>query len=191
MPSFRTFVAIDVSPEIRTAATKLIRRLEQTSAKVRWVEPENLHLTLKFLGEVDQLKILEVCREVTAAVAELPPFLIEARGAGAFPSLERPRTVWIGIGQGRQELEILHEVLDERLDQLGIRAEGRQFKPHLTIGRVRGGGPGIAELGRLLQAEANFAGGMVDVPEVVVYSSLLLKGGARHEALAVAPLAGQ
>lgn len=172
-------------------AGQLIGRLGSTSAKVKWVEPHNLHLTLKFLGDVDLLEIPELCQAVTDAVAELPPFEIEARGAGAFPDLRHPRTVWLGVGRGTEEMVQLHDIVEQSLAPLGFRQEQRRFRPHLTIGRVRGGGPGIAELAENLAEQADFAGGVSSVEEVVVLSSELSRTGPTYEVLATAPLNGR
>src|SRR5690349_21441295 len=96
----RTFVAVEISAETRTRAGQLIGRLDTPEVKIKWVETHNLHLTLKFLGDVDLLEIPQLCQAVTDAVVELPPFEFEARGAGAFPDIHHPRTVWLGLGRG-------------------------------------------------------------------------------------------
>src|SRR5689334_18478770 len=93
--TLRTFVAVELAPTIRTQAEKLIAQLSGTSAKVKWVEPYNLHWTMVFLGNVPVLELPRVCEVLTDATADLPSFEIEARGAGAFPEASRPRTVWI------------------------------------------------------------------------------------------------
>ena len=187
----RTFVAAEISGEMRTRASQLIGRLGSTSAKVKWVEPHNLHLTLKFLGDVDLLEIPELCQAVTDAVADLPPFEIEARGAGAFPDLHHPRTVWLGVGHGTEEMIELHDVVEQSLAPLGFRQEQRRFRPHLTIGRGARQRPGIAELAGILAEQADFAGGVSSIDEVVVLSSELSRTGPTYELLATAPLNGR
>ena len=169
----------------------LIERLSSTAAKVRWVEPHNLHLTLKFLGDVDLLDIPELSEAVTGAVAELPPFEIEALAAGAFPDLHNPRTVWLGIGRGAEEMVELHGAVERALTTLGFRREQRRFRPHLTLGRVRGTGLGNLELSERLGKLADFPGGMSSVEEVVVFSSELGRDGSVYEVLATAALGGR
>ncbi|HUY89664.1 MAG TPA: RNA 2',3'-cyclic phosphodiesterase [Pirellulales bacterium] len=187
----RTFVAVEISPEIRARAAQLISRLNPTAAKVRWVEPHNMHLTLKFLGDVDLLELPELCQAVSDAVADLPPFEIEARGAGVFPDLRNPRTVWLGIGRGADEMIELHAAVERALTGLGFRREQRRFRPHLTLGRVRGAGPGNQELAERVAEHADFAGGVASVEAIVVFSSELGRDGPTHEALATAALNGR
>lgn len=187
----RTFVAVEISSEIRTRAAQLMAKLNSTAAKVRWVEPHNLHLTLKFLGDVDLLEIPELCQAVTDAVADLPPFEIEARGAGVFPDLSNPRTVWLGIGRGTDEMVELHAAVERSLTGLGFRRDQRRFRPHLTIGRVRGAGPGNSELAERVAEQADFSGGVASVEEVVVFSSELGREGPTYEMLATAALNGR
>ncbi len=188
--TLRTFVAVEISSETRARARQLIARLSGTGAKVSWVKPERLHLTLKFLGDVDLRDVAPLCEAVKSATAELPPFEIEVRGAGAFPTGARPRTLWLGVGRGGEELVALHDAVDQALDGLGYRREQRRFRPHLTIGRVRGGHD-LDALGQLVTLHADFAGGVSSIDEVVVMSSDLTPDGPDYEPLAVAPLDGR
>ena len=187
--SLRTFVAVEMSPDVRSRASQLITRLQGTDAKVTWVKPQAMHLTLKFLGEVDLKEIPAVCEAVSRAVKELPAFEFEAHGAGAFPSAGRPRTIWLGVRRGEEQLVALHAAIDRALGEVGFRHENRRFRPHLTLGRVRGDRD-VHELGRLVAEQADFAGGIGSVDEVVVFSSELESDGPVHEPLAVAPLEG-
>lgn len=189
--TIRTFVAVETSPEVRTNARKLMTRLDTSGAKVKWVEPENLHLTLKFLGEVDARELPLICQAVQTAVEGLDPFDLEMIGAGAFPKADRPRTVWLGAGRGSEEMVVLHDSLEKHLLPLGFRGEGRRFRPHLTIGRVRGGPAGIRELADLLIESQEFPAGLISADEVVVFSSDLGRDGPTYEALSVSPLGGK
>jgi len=105
----RTFVAAEISSAVRGRVADVIERLRGTGADVKWVDTKNLHVTLKFLGDVDEGEIHLVCRAVEQAVAGVPPFEFEVRGAGAFPDTRRPRTVWLGIAEGSQQLAELNE----------------------------------------------------------------------------------
>jgi len=188
--TLRTFVAVEISSPIRARAGELIAALSGTAADVKWVEPHNLHLTLKFLGDVHQRAIVEVCRAVSQGAAEVPPFELEVRGAGAFPSAARPRTVWLGAGAGSPEMVALHDRVEDPLAELGYREEHRRFQAHLTIGRVRGAGPGIAELGKLLQQQADFLAGRMTVEKLTVFASTLTPAGPVYEVLGTARLGG-
>jgi RNA 2',3'-cyclic 3'-phosphodiesterase len=186
--TFRTFVAVEISQAIRARAGELIAALSGTTADVKWVEPHNLHLTLKFLGEVHEREITDVCRAVQRGAAQVEPFELEVRGAGAFPSSARPRTVWLGADEGAERMVTLHDRVEAPLAELGYREEHRRFQSHLTIGRVRGAGSSIAELGKLVQQHSQFLAGRMTVGKVTVFASTLTSAGPIYEVLGTAPL---
>ena len=188
--TFRTFVAVEITGPIRARAGELIAALAGTAANVNWVEPHNLHLTLKFLGNVHELEIAEVCQAVARGAADVEPFALEIRGAGAFPDPARPRTVWLGAGAGAEPMIILHDHVEAALAELGYREEHRRFQTHLTIGRVRGGGPGIAELGALLAQHADVVVGRMNVQKLTVFCSTLTSRGPIYDVLGTAQLGG-
>jgi len=184
----RTFIAVAASPEIRRAAAKLADLLRPAAGDVKWVASENLHWTLQFLGDVEELEIPAVCSAVTTAVVELESFDLEARGAGAFPSADRPRTLWLGAGAGAQAMVALHAAIQKKLDRLGYRGEHRRFVPHITLGRAgRKGRP--RPLVRELAGLAEYDAGPMLVDEITVYASRLGPTGPAYEPLARAPLA--
>jgi len=189
--TIRTFVAVEINSAVRACAAELIDQLGTASVDVKWVAPENIHLTLKFLGEVDSRQVHEVCRAVEQAADGVAPFELEVRGAGAFPNVRRPRTVWLGAGQGVQELGVLAERVESELHRLGFRREGRRFHAHLTVGRVRRGGPGISQLAQLLEEYADFEIGRTPVSEVIVFSSTLDRAGPTYEPLGRGLLSGK
>ena len=192
-PTVRTFVAVEITPGVRSRARQLIEKLSATGANVKWVEPENLHLTLAFLGEVDVLEIPELCETVRQSVGDYEPFDIEVRGVGAFPDLRRPRTVWIGVENGAEEMIALHGSLEKGLTKLGYRAEKRRFRPHLTLGRVRNApqGQGVDDLGRAIEQFRDYQADTMSVAEVIVFSSRLDRGGPEYEPLGTIELAGR
>ncbi len=169
----RTFVAVEAGPAVRQRAAKLIEEFAAAGAEVKWVEPDNLHLTLKFLGDVDERDIPRVCETVQRAAAEVAPFELEILGAGAFPKLHRPRTIWLGSGKGEPQMAELSRRVEKALEKLGFPREGRRFQAHLTIGRVRNAGPELAQLAQLLQVAADVEVGAMAVDEAVVFSSQL------------------
>jgi 2'-5' RNA ligase len=187
----RTFIAIPVPPELEQRAGVLIDKLRGTSAKVKWVEPKDLHWTLKFLGDVELRDTAAICNAVIEAVKPFPSFDVVARGAGAFPDAARPRTVWMGLDEGSEDMIALHDAIDHALEPLGYRIEARRFRPHITLGRVRQSTPeGIEDLGRLVQENAQFDGGFSNVYEVTIFSSELDRHGPTYEPLGHAELLG-
>ena len=183
----RTFIAVAASPDVRRAAAKLADLLRPAAGDVRWVAPENLHWTLQFLGEVETLEVPALCMGVSSAVAEVESFDLVARGVGAFPAPDRPRTLWIGAGAGAQAMVALHAAIQKKLDRLGHRSEQRRYVPHLTLGRAGRDAP-PRSLIRELAALAEFEAGTMLVDEVTVYTSQLGPDGPKYDVLAHAPL---
>lgn len=136
----RLFVAVNVDPVLRPAVEAVRRRLLEAWPKgrdlVKWVEPHNLHLTLKFLGEVDG-STAERAAEALRAVEASPSFVLQLVGLGAFPRARGARVLWVGVGEGAQELTRLAARVDQVLRELGFPPEDRPFSPHLTLGRLR------------------------------------------------------
>jgi len=187
--SYRTFVAVEIPTKVADQVGRLIGRLGQCGANVNWVESGNLHLTLKFLGDVRDTMIPEVCKTVDTVVSKLPAFDLELAGVGAFPNAEKPRTIWIGVAKGRDEMVTLHEALDGALAELGFRGDGRRFTPHLTLGRVRQRPRDLAELSELIAKHDSFVAGKLMVDEVAIVSSNLGREGPVYTNLGHADLA--
>ena len=192
MPRIRTFIAVEMSPRVISRAGDLIDKLRVSNAEVTWVRPQQMHLTLKFLGDVRDTETPDICRVVSQATSQFEPFEIVCRGAGAFPSLQEPRTLWIGIEDGAEELKALAAAIDDALKrELGYGKEQRGFHPHLTIGRVKREPPGSrGELARLLEQHTQFDADLAVVDEVVTFASYLSRQGPTHEALCRASLEG-
>ena len=189
--NIRTFIAVEVDAAVTGRATELIDKLRGVPVDVKWVEPENMHLTLKFLGDVDISDTYEVCKGVQRAAQDLEPFDLEIRGVGAFPNLHRPRTIWFGGGEGEEQMAELANRLDNELLKAGFRKEGRRFQTHLTLGRVHTDrGPGLADLTRLLQEYADWEVGSTPIDELIVFSSTLTRTGPIYEPLGRATLGG-
>ncbi|NLF69692.1 MAG: RNA 2',3'-cyclic phosphodiesterase [Candidatus Anammoximicrobium sp.] len=184
----RTFIAVELSPVVVAQAVGLVEALRPAGVGVKWVESQNMHLTLKFLGDVRAEELADVVRVVTKAAAEFAPFDITLSGAGAFPNSRRPRTLWIGVTQGEPHLNRLQTAIERVLAKRGFPKEHRAFHPHLTLGRVREGGPDTAELAQAIQEHADFAAGTSRVREIVVFASHLSSTGPTYEALGRAPL---
>jgi len=188
----RTFIAVEIDRAVREAAAKLVARLRPPAADVNWVESQNMHLTLQFLGDVLLRETPDICKVMSKIAEGLAPFDLEIRGAGAFPNLDRPRTIWLGATAGRQAMIDLQEQIETALHrELGYRPEGRRFQPHLTIGRVRSGGPAMAELAQMLKEYADYEFGITAVDELVLFSSQLTPKGPIYEEIGHAELQGK
>jgi 2'-5' RNA ligase len=188
VPAIRTFIAVELSDAVRQRVTQLVEQLSHTRAKVKWVSPANMHLTLKFLGDVPQEKTAAVCEATAEAVREVPAFDAECVGAGAFPTAKRPSTIWLGMGRGAEELGKLQKAIEKALSRIGFPREGRRYTPHLTVGRVRGGGKEISALGELLGEHGDFQAGESRIDQVTVFASDLTPTGPVYTVLGRAPL---
>ena len=171
MARIRTFIAVGLDKSVRERTVALQDALAATGAEVKWVEPENLHLTLLFLGEVDDRDLVSVCRVVAEVSGRHAPFVLGVQGAGCFPNPRRPRTLWVGVGAGTQELVALHDALEAPLLELGCyRREERNYTPHITLGRVKSE-ESAEPLALLLAKQADWHAGTTQVREVLVMSS--------------------
>ncbi len=190
MSKIRSFIAVESSEEVRQAVGRLLQKLQPLCRDVKWVEPENMHLTLKFLGDVDSEQVPELWEAVQKAVSGSPAFELEIRGTGAFPNLRRPNVFWVGTGQGTDHLEALAERVEEALDPLGFRPEPRSFHGHLTLGRVRRWGPQLTALLEQLRKQEEYVAGWMPVQQVTLFSSELTPQGPIYTPLGHARLAG-
>jgi len=138
MEPIRAFIAIILPGQIKAVLSQLQNNLKTSkSASVKWVNPESIHLTLKFLGSVDEAEIPALNKALSEAVVGVAPFYLELGEPGAFPNCQAPSVVWVGVGGEKEPLRTLHNNIDRVLTPLGFPREKRAFSPHLTLGRVR------------------------------------------------------
>jgi 2'-5' RNA ligase len=182
----RLFIAIDISEEARSAARVYIEPLRNKfpSPPVKWEAPENLHLTLKFLGSTDNEFVDRVADLVRHSTNGIEPFEIDISGTGVFPSAKNPRILWLGVNEPSGTMKYLAELIDQECSALGFEKERRTFKPHLTIARIRDP-RGAANLGRE-HTSRTFGPIKFTCNEIVLYESKLGRGGSVYSKLATA-----
>jgi 2'-5' RNA ligase len=191
MARLRTFIAVDIDKTLRDRVIALQERLAATGMEVKWVEPENLHFTLLFLGEVHDRDLIDVCRATAQACSRLPAFSCDIEGVGCFPNERRPSVVWVGVGTGADEFRHLHDALEEPLLELGCyRREVRKSTAHITLGRVKHEGAN-EELVKSLQKLKKWQGGQMQAKEVLVMSSQLTSKGPVYAVMSRARLASE
>jgi len=191
MPVIRAFIAIELSPEIYAKLDEVEEQLQQSLAKgvIRWVPGHNIHLTLKFLGDVS-LANLEVLKKILASeVSKFTPFEISVGELGAFPSVRRPRVIWVGV-QAPQDLNILQHGIETEMAGLGYAPEDREFSPHLTLGRVsrNASSMDLRKIGDVLSVNKVGYLGATRVSGVNLFRSDLKPGGAVYSKLTTALL---
>ena len=184
MRTIRTFVAIPLDPAIARAAAGLMRRLRQPGDGVKWVPADNLHLTLKFLGEVENTEVPGVCEVLREVCAKLPRFDLHFHGVGGFPELQRARVLFAGVEDSSETLSQLVPRLEQRYADLGYKPEPRDYTPHLTLGRIgrRSRRADEAVIQRML-AEQQTELGQMTVATVQVFASFLDKGGPTYQVM--------
>lgn len=189
MKVVRTFVAVLIAENLKERISRVQERIKKFASDVKWVSPENLHVTLKFLGGVPEDRIEQVCSTVEEAAGSVPPFELSLSRLGAFPSPRNARVVWIGIEDGRDELVSLARRVDDSLARHGFERESRPFAAHVTIGRTRQGRrpDGLAEG---LQEAPSEDLGRQKVERVVMMRSDLMPQGPVYTPLKVVDLAG-
>lgn len=182
----RLFVAAPLPDDLRRSLARIQATLETAPLPVRWVRPEGIHLTFKFLGEVEPSRLGEIEGVLHGAGGGIPPFRLRAAGAGAFPARGQPRVIWIGVEGEIETARRLHEALERALGSVGFPGENRPFHPHLTLGRVRGEARG--DWRPALERAAGEGAGEFAVGEYALFESRLDARGATYTALARFPL---
>jgi len=184
----RTFIAISVPGEIKKNISDLQRKLKQSKGIVKWIRTESMHLTLKFLGDVEEKRILSVADAVQHAAGPQQPFTISLGGTGVFPHPGRPRVLWVGVNQGKEILTSLAGSIDNSCTDLGFKPEKRKFSAHLTLGRVKSQ-QGIEHTLRDMNT-ADFQAGSFQADRIIVMQSELKPEGARYTPLHTIKLEG-
>jgi 2'-5' RNA ligase len=133
----RSFIAIELPNEIRDALGNIQEKLKACAADVKWVKPQNIHLTLKFLGEIDEDQLFKINLILDAFGSDKKIFVIRLASLGAFPKINYPRVIWVGVDRGDRETKELVGALEEKIEKIGLPKEDRAFSSHITIGRVR------------------------------------------------------
>jgi 2'-5' RNA ligase len=183
----RAFIAIDLDREIKTALQALIRDLEAARADIRWVSAGGMHLTLKFLGPIDESQALRVREILTAVAGRHAPFPLRLEGTGAFPGERSPRVLWAGFA-AEPRLLALQDEIEGALEAEGFEREKRGFTPHLTLGRVKGPDR-VAKAMLQLDAHRGETFGAMTVRQVALFESLLQPQGAEYRIVFEAGLA--
>jgi len=184
----RTFIAIELPDNIKKEIEQLQAPLKKTGAFVSWVKPANIHVTLKFLGEVPEDKINEVFSATEKALEGAKKFTMSLKGTGVFPNLRRPRVIWVGSGSGEEELSHMANRIEEEMEKIGFPKEKRKFSAHFTIGRVKSP-KNIEKLMELVES-SDFQTEKIEVNEVVVMKSQLHPAGAIYTPLKKVLLSG-
>ena len=174
----RLFIALPLPDEVETLLGKLIADFRQKSGNVKWVPPENVHLTLKFLGDTDDGLAGPLEELMASSVEGIAPFRMTFEGVGAFPNSRKPRVVWIGL-VGAEPLTTISRRLEQGVVALGFKREKRAFRPHATVARIKYVGH-ASRLASLLDRWADASFGSMEVGAIHLKRSQLTPEGAIH-----------
>lgn len=178
----RTFIAIDLEKDIKDRLSSFLQELHKVSRDIKWVKKEGMHLTLKFLGEVEEKRIPEIESSLKDISRKFSPFVIRFRGTGTFPpGRKNPRVVWVGIEENKAFVA-MQARMEEEMEKWGFAKEKREFHPHLTLGRIKthsylGGIFPLLEKNR----ESDF--GEMEVNKITFFQSLLKPTGAEYSVI--------
>lgn len=178
----RCFIAIDISEGIRQSIADVIGKCNQKSKGIKWVAVENIHITLKFLGEVNEGLMPDIQKRLAPVCAARNIFGVNIKGAGAFPNFKYPNVLWIGIDES-EKLKRLYEDMEDVLSELGFEKENRKFSPHLTIGRIKDR-KGIESVIKEIYTFKDAFFGSIDVNEILLMRSILKPEGAEYSKIA-------
>jgi len=182
----RCFIAIELPEGVKSALEGLQEEFKKCGVDVRWVKPENIHLTLKFLGNIDEKKVKEIVKRIERVCDKYESFSLEARGVGVFPSLHAPRVLWAGI-KGNSPLKWLQSDVEDEMASMGFKREDREFTPHLTIGRFKSF-TDKKELANKIELHKDNSFGWINVKAIVLMKSDLRPSGAEYTRIAEIPL---
>jgi 2'-5' RNA ligase len=175
--TFRAFVAVDLPDRIRSSLAAAQQKFKSYGFRVKWVRPQSIHLTLKFLGNINVAQTDAVVGAMAQAAKGRAALALAPSGIGVFPNARRARVIWVGIGGQLDQLKNLQRALEARLADLGFPRESRPFKGHLTLGRVKGK-IAVHRLQAALDDLGNFEAGSFAVDQIILFKSQLQSSGA-------------
>jgi 2'-5' RNA ligase len=188
-PGVRCFVAVDAPGDVRKLLVRVQEALRRAEADVKWVEEVNLHLSLKFLGDLTEDRVLELQSLLEAEAARWPLMGLTYAGIGVFPDHGLPRVVWAGVTGDLEKLAGLAAAVERAAERVGVPREGRPFVGHLTLGRVKSG-RNAKRLQTAIEEQRHVPLGTGTVREFVVYQSTLTSEGPVYQALVRLALGG-
>jgi RNA 2',3'-cyclic 3'-phosphodiesterase len=189
--TIRSFLAFELPPEIKDQVRKISEDLKRSKMDVRWVKPDNIHLTIVFLGDVREGDISAIVREIEQVCFGFHPFDVFLNGLGLFPDKKRPRVIWAGYNGDIERMSGLRDVLHERLAPFDIKEEKRTFKPHLTLGRFRNPAKADPQLDEILLRYKDFSSPNFQVGELVLFRSELKPQGPEYKKLESWPMSAE
>jgi len=187
----RSFLAFEQPPEMQAILSRVSGELRRSRLDVRWVKPENIHLTVVFLGNIRSEDAEAMASPLQRLCLTTAPFQLSLKGTGCFPNSRKPRVLWIGLEGDVERMGRFRDSLQEALQPFGVPGEDRAFRPHLTLGRFRSVGRAEREVESLLASYQDLTGPVCCLKELILFRSELKPGGSIYTRLRSWPLAGK
>jgi 2'-5' RNA ligase len=191
MTSLRLFIAAELTSEQHKATADLMERLRKgigfTPAHPKWVSPDSLHITLSFLGDVEENRVKSIVHAVESRLVKLTPAEFDLHGIGTFPNERQPTVLWIGAHHGADRLKQIQSAVESALVPLGFSPERREFHPHVTLARINAL-RGVAPMMKIVTDHRKFGAPLGTIDSITLFQSELLPSGARYTALHRWPL---
>ena len=175
----RCFIAIELPEAVKSTLSGIEEELKKSKADVRWVKPDNVHLTLKFFGNIEDKKTEKIIEIMENICNQYAPFTIEIKGMGTFPNIKSPRVLWVGI-EGNDTLKTLQKEIENKMESIGFEREDRAFTAHLTLGRFRSSIEKEGLLKAVKLHEKDTFVGSINVQSLSLIRSDLHPEGARY-----------
>lgn len=186
----RSFLAFELSGPLKESLGQVAQDLKKTSLDAKWVKIDHIHLTVIFLGDIEEQWLNQIDAAARTACSLFAPFTVHLKSMGCFPNKKRARVLWLGLGGDIVRMAELQKTLQKGLNPLNIKEEDREFKPHLTLGRFRTPGNQGQLLDTILQQYQDLTSPVILLTELVLFKSDLKPGGAEYTRLRSWPLTG-
>ena len=182
MAKIRSFIALDLPEDLKKGLQKLQDTVRKHADCIRWVKPDNIHLTLKFLGDIVESQVGPIGRILENMTSGMAPFKLQVKGFGAFPNARNPKVIWMGMDDNQQRLVLFQEKLEETLAAIGFTPEKRDYSPHLTLGRVKDS-RGKRDIEQIIEKYKNEDLGYFTADTIIFFQSDLQPSGPVYSSL--------
>lgn len=180
MNTLRAFIAVEIDNLTKQKISKLISDLKKSNTDAKWITENQMHLTLKFLGNIDENKVGDISNALSEITDNFSAFAINLSSLGAFPGMNHPRVVWLGVNKGAGSLIKLNEKIETAMEKTGFKKESRKFEPHLTLARIRTS-KNISNLIKLINGASFPAQNDAQIDKLVLFQSTLTPKGALYK----------
>ncbi len=187
MSAIRSFIAIEIDSLNKQKITNIISQLKKSDAIVKWAKENQMHLTLKFLGDIKESDVEKISANLKSIADNFNTFSIKFSKIGGFPNMQKPRVIWLGIDKGSEYLKLLNNKIEDNLEKLGFAKEKREYSAHLTLGRIKSL-KNIQNLTKIINEINLDLNDEVKIEKIILFQSALTPKGAIYTPLSEHPI---